>query len=153
VATNISIDDEVMNGLKKKAVDLGLVFSTPNEVLRVMLGIKKQDSIIVKKYEDIEITSPSTSLRWHVMPVRKRIRRFFPGYKLPFILETDMGEVKTYVSSAPQGTHIGDPDKGAYIQRGLKNWFDSHQSKITNGTILQIQAVEPGKRYRLLIKE
>ena len=153
MATNISIDDEAMNGLKKKAVDLGLVFSTPNEVLRVLLGIKKQDGIMVKKYEDIEITSPSTTIRWHVIPVPKRTRRFFPGYKLPFILETDMGEVKTYVSSAPQGTHIGDPDKGAYIQRGLKNWVDSHQSKITNGTIIQIQAIEQGKRYKLLIKE
>ena len=152
MVTDIPIDDEVMNGLKKQAVDLGLVFSTPNEVLRVMLGIKKQDDIIVKGYEDIEITSPSTSVRWHVIPVPKRKRRFFPGYKLPFVLETDMGEVNTCVSSAPQGTHIGDPDKGAYIQRRLKNWFDTHQTQITNGTILRIQALEPGKRYKLSIK-
>ncbi len=153
MAATISIDNEVMNGLKKKAVDLGLVFSTPNEVLRVILGVNKQDSTAVDKYVDIEITSPSTTLNWHVIPVRKRIRRFFPGYKLPFMLETDMGEVKTHVSSAPQGTHIGDPDKGAYVQRGLKNWVDAHQSKITNGTILQIKAIEPGKRYKLLIKQ
>ena len=153
MSNNLSIDDEVMNELKKKAVDLGLVFSTPNEVLRVILGVNKQDSIVVDKYVDIEITSPSTTLRWHVIPVPKRIRRFFPGYKLPFILETDMGEVKTCVSSAPKGTHIGDPDKGAYMQRGLKNWVDTHQTQITNGTILRIQALEPGKRYKLSIKK
>ena len=43
MATTISIDDEVMNGLKKKAIESGLVFSTPNEVLRVILGVNKQD--------------------------------------------------------------------------------------------------------------
>lgn len=153
MTTNILIDDEVMNGLKKKAVDLGLVFSTPNEVLRVVLGLKYQDTIILNKYEDIKITSSHTSLRWHLIPVPKRMRRFFPGYKLNFILETNLGEVTTHVTSAPQGTHIGDPDKGVYIQRGLKTWFDYHQLKITDGTILQIHAIEPGKRYKLSIKQ
>ncbi len=147
----VHVDDEVMKELKKRAVDLGLVFSTPNEVLRILLGVKKRNETIFDKYVDIEIKSPSTSERWHLIPVPKRIRRFFPGYKLPFLLETDIGEVKTHVSSAPKGTHIGDPDRGTYIQGGLKRWFDTHQTQITNGTILRIQVIEPGKRFKLSI--
>ncbi len=149
----IHIDDEVMKELKKRAVDLELVFSTPNAVLKVLLGLHKQDDTILDKFVDIEIRSSYTSQRWHVITVPKRNRRFFPGYKLPFLLETDIEEVKTHVTSAPQGTHIGDPDRGTYIQSGLKKWFDTHQTQITNGTILRIHALEPGKRYKLSINK
>ena len=152
MAPVIRIDDEVMNELKKRAVDLGLVFSTPNEVLKAVLKLHKEQETIVDEFVDIEIKSPHTSQNFHLIPVPKRIRRFFPGYKLPFLLETDLGEIKTHVTSAPQGTRIGDPDKGAYIQTRLKNWFDTHRTEITNGTILRINAFEPGKRYRLSIK-
>ena len=149
----IRVDDEVMNELKKKAIDLELVFSTPNEVLRAVLGLHKQDNIIFDKFVDIEIKNPHSPQNFHVIPIPKRIRRFFPGYKLPFILETDIGEIRTYVSSAPQGTHIGDPDRGAYMQSGLKKWFDTHKTQITSGTIFRIQVLEPGKRYKLSINK
>jgi len=154
----IRIDDEVMNELKKRAIEFGLVFSTPNEVIRALLGLHKQDDIIANKiiankYVDIEIRNLHTSQKYHVIPIPKRMRRFFPGYKLPFSLETDIGEVKTHVSSAPKGTHIGDPDKGAYIQSRLKNWFDSHQTDLKIGATLRIQALEAGKRYKLSINK
>jgi len=153
MAPVIRIDDEVMNELKKRAIEFGLVFSTPSEVIRALLGLHKQDDIIADKYVDIEIRSLHTSQQYHVIPIPKRIRRFFPGYKLPFSLETDIGEVKTHVSSAPKGTHIGDPDKGAYIQSRLKNWFDSHQTDLKIGTTLRIQALEAGRRYKLSINK
>ena len=35
----IRIDDEVMGELKKRAVDLALVFEPPNTVLRIVLGL------------------------------------------------------------------------------------------------------------------
>ena len=35
----IRIDDEVMNELKKRAIDLGLVFEPPNTTLRIALGL------------------------------------------------------------------------------------------------------------------
>ena len=148
----IHVEDEVMEELKKRAVDLRLVFGTPNAVLKALLGLHKQDDIILDKFIDIEIKSSYTSLNWHVILIPKRNRRFFPGYKLPFLLETDIGEVKTHVSSAPKGTHIGDPDRGTYFQSRLKKWFDTHQTQITDGTILRIHALEPGKRYKLSIK-
>jgi len=39
----IRIDDDVMNELKKRAVDLDMVFSSPNEVLKVVLVLTTAD--------------------------------------------------------------------------------------------------------------
>ena len=111
------------------------------------------NKIIADKYVDVEIRTLHALQQYHYIPIPKRIRRFFPGYKLPFSLETDIGEVKTHVSSAPKGTHIGDPDKGAYIQSRLKNWFDSHQTDLKIGATLRIQALEAGRRYKLSINK
>ena len=147
----IRIDDEVMNELKRRAIDLGLVFSTPNEVLRAIFRLEKQDNIEIDKFVDIEIRNPYTPQQWALIPIPKRKRRFFPGYKLPFVLETDLGEIRTHVTSAPRGTRTGDPDGGAYIQSGLRKWFDAHQAQLANGATLHIEASEPGKRYKLSI--
>jgi hypothetical protein len=40
----IRIDDEVMDRLKKKAIELGLVFESPNAVLKKILGIDSDTS-------------------------------------------------------------------------------------------------------------
>jgi len=128
-----------------------LIFSTPNEVLRALLELDTQGNTIVDKFVDIEIQNPHTPQWYHLIPIPKRKRRFFPGYKLPFVLETNMGAVRTHVSSAPKGTCIGDPDGGVYIQSRLRNWFDTHRLQLANGATLRIQALEPGKRYKLSI--
>ena len=151
MAPVIRIDDEVLDVRKKRAVDLGLVFSTPNEVLRAVFGLEKQNNIGGDKFIDIEIRNPYTPQQWALVPIPKRKRRFFPGYKLPFVLETDLDEIRTHVTSAPKGTRIGDPDGGAYIQSGLRKWFDAHQAQLANGVTLHIEALEPGKRYKLSI--
>jgi len=39
----IRIDDDVMNELKKRAVDLDMVFSSPNDVLKAVLGLTTAD--------------------------------------------------------------------------------------------------------------
>lgn len=41
----IRIDDDVWSELKRRAVDLGLVFEPPNAVLRVVLGLSPQASL------------------------------------------------------------------------------------------------------------
>ena len=38
----IRIDEEVMSVLKKKGKELGLVFVTPNIVLRIILGLPEK---------------------------------------------------------------------------------------------------------------
>jgi hypothetical protein len=150
----IRIDEEVMEALKRKAMDLGLVFSTPNEVLRAVFGLNKQkNNIVIDDSIDIEIRKPYTPLRWALIPIPKAKRRFLPGFKLPFVLETDMGEIMTRVTSDIGGTRIGEPDKGKYIQGGLRKWFDTHRAQLENGVVtLRIEALEPGKRYKLSIR-
>ena len=147
----IRIDDEVMDELKKRAIDFELVFSTPNEVLRAVFGLAKQDIIKVDKFVDIEIRNPHTSQQYHFIPIPKGKRHFFPGYKQPFLLETDVGVIGTHVTSAPKGTPIGDPEHGAYIQSKLRGWFDVHRAELANGATLHIEALEMGKRYKLSI--
>jgi len=147
----IRIDDQVMEELKKRAVNLGLVFGTPNEVLRAIFTLDKQGNGEVSKFVDIRIRKPYTPIRWALIPIPKRERQFFPGYKLPFVLETDISEIQTHVTSAPRGTPIGDPVNGKYIQGELRKWFDVHRAQLSNGVILHIEALEPGKHYKLSI--
>ena len=37
----IRIDEEVMNKLKERAMEYNMVFSTPNDVLKVILGLTR----------------------------------------------------------------------------------------------------------------
>lgn len=101
---------------------------------------------------EIQLHTIHTPKRYGLIPVRNEVRRFFPGYKVPFLLETDIGEIETQVTSAPQGTQIGNPNAGNYIQGGLKPWYKQHHS-LSDGSTLIIEAIEKGKRYRLSIKE
>ena len=47
----IRIDDEVMNELKKKATELGLVFEPPNTTLRTILGLEKRPEEKSREFE------------------------------------------------------------------------------------------------------
>jgi len=103
--------------------------STPQDTLEVILG------------------TPS-NIKFHTLDVLKIHRHFFPGYKIPFELETDIGIIQTWVTSAPAGTERGDPDKGAYIQANLAEWYRRHPS-IKVGDKVVFKAIELMKRYRL----
>ncbi|MDY6911065.1 MAG: hypothetical protein SVM79_01705, partial [Chloroflexota bacterium] len=121
MAPVIRIDDSVMNELKEKAVGLGLVFSTPNEVLRAILGLGNEE--VVGESERVIVVQLSkihTPRKWALIPIPHEKRRFFPGYKLNFALETDIGVLTTHVTSAPSGTTKGDPEGGKYVQGGLR---------------------------------
>lgn len=90
-----------------------------------------------------------TSITYSLIPVRGKARLFFPGYKVEFTVETDLGNVITRVTSASKGTKTGEPDKGNYVQGGLTDWFRKHGSEIRGGYCLRIRQLEKGKRYRL----
>ncbi|HUU18166.1 MAG TPA: hypothetical protein VMW72_13535 [Sedimentisphaerales bacterium] len=91
-----------------------------------------------------------TPKKYALIPIPQKYRSFFPGYKIPFILETNIGEIKTQVTSGPRGTEIGDPEAGKYIQGGLKPWYDTH-GELKQGNTLIIEVIEPKKRYKLSI--
>jgi len=149
----IRIDDEVMDELKKRAITLSLVFEPPNVTLRRILGLDGKDltrPVGHRSVVEIELKSLYTPRRWALIPIHKDKRSFFPGYKVPFQLVTDIGDVTTRVTSAPKGTPVGDPNGGAYIQGRLRKWYDNHP-ELKDGAKLRIEASEPGKRYKLSI--
>ena len=148
----IRIDDDVFQCLQKQAVPL---VDTPNDVLRRLLGLEKQKPETINKpsgnsYVDLPVVSIYTQRRWGLLTVPKRVRKFFPGYKVDFILESDIGKVVTRVTSAPKGTAVGNPHSGKYIQKNLRPWYEKHP-ELKDGDVLRIHALEPGKRYKLEI--
>ncbi len=98
---------------------------------------------------EIVIRNPSF-INFHIFQIPKGRRQFLPGYKVPFTLETDIGEVQTYVVSAKAGTQVGDPNAGYFFQAGLAEWYRQHPT-IRVGDKVKITAVEPMKKYRLEI--
>lgn len=111
-------------------------------------------NIFAKTTNKIEIILRNlhTPRRYALIPIPKEYRRFFPGYKVPFVLKTDIGEIRTKVTSAPKGTEYGDSDAGNYIQGGLKPWYNKHKD-LKEGDKLIIEVIEPKKRYRLYVEK
>lgn len=97
----------------------------------------------------VRLGNPHSAIAYSLIPLSNRVRTFFPGYKIPFRMETVSGDVETQVTSAPSGTRVGAPDKGTYVQGGLTDWFRRHKREIESGLCLRIGQVERGKRYRL----
>lgn len=113
---------------------------------------KEGKEIITIGKRSIEITLRNiyTPKKYAVIPLPKEHRSFFPGYKNPFVLITDIGEIRTKVTSAPKGTEYGDPEAGSYIYGGLKPWYGKH-SNLKEGDKLIIEVVEPKKKYQLKV--
>jgi len=111
---------------------------------------------VISEYPDrieIILNNLHTPRKWSLIPCPGKYRSFFPGYKVPFILETDIGEITTKVTSDRKGTKIGDPEAGNYIQGGLRPWYDKHR-ELKEGDRLIIEVIEPKKkRYRLSISK
>ena len=62
----------------------------------------------------IPIILTNSAIRTPHIPVPKEYRNLFPPYQVEFILETNQGEVATYMTSATRGLHPGDSD-GKYF--------------------------------------
>jgi len=80
-------------------------------------------------------------------------RRFFPGYKVSFILQTDLEDIETRISSGSKYSRVGDPAEGKYISGGLKPWVRNHYNEIQDGAVIVIENIEPGRIYRLSLKK
>ncbi len=156
----IRIDNDVWTELKKRAEPL---VDNPNSVLRKILHLdisnirsplanptdRRMD--LSSEFIEIKYKNLKTPRTWALFPLPKAHRRFFPGYKVDFDLETDCGVVRTHVTSAAKGTPYGDPDAGKYIQSNLSDWYANHQ-ELKQGDILHFKCLVPGKRYRLSVK-
>ncbi len=93
---------------------------------------------------EVTIRNPSF-IKFHLFVIPKVKRPFFPGYKVHFILETDIGEVETWVTS-----RTASQPEGVYIQGNLAEWYRRH-STIQMGDKVTFKVIEPLKRYRLEI--
>lgn len=93
-------------------------------------------------------------LRYNLIGMRQSYRGLFPGYRVPFDLETDVGTFRAKVTGAPQGTPHGDVNAGTQIKSvgvgDLTYWY-SHHPEVVEGSILLIEVLEPMVRYRLSV--
>jgi hypothetical protein len=71
-------------------------------------------------------------------------------------METDKGNIPTWVASTTKGgkrggtEKVGDTEAGMFIQKKMKPWFDAHP-ELKAGDKLKLTVIEPMKRYRLEI--
>lgn len=162
----IRIPDTIYKRLENHAIG----FDTPGGVIEKLLDFYEKyhhqtnedlyhTFLESPNHKDLSISSDKTEIvlsnvkakkKYALIPLSDYNRPFFPGYKVPFVLKTDVGEFETKVTSAPKGTQIGDPEAGTYIQGGLKPWFDSHRN-LKDDDILIIEKIED-KLYLLTIK-
>ena len=141
---------EVIEQLEQKAEqDNPNTFSVEYETKNVFSRKQKferQDNTV-----EITLNKVHTPKKYALIPLSKKNRRFFPGYKNPFVLETDIGDITVQVTSAHKGTKNGDATAGNYIQGNLKPWYDKHKN-LMDGDKLIIEEIEPNKRYRLRLE-
>ena len=149
----IRIDDEVMNELKKRAIDFDLVFEPPNVALRNILELdinnsgekanenstKQSDAIAI----EIELTN--SARKYVLIPLPKSKNTFFPSFKKTFELKTDVGVLTAHVTSEHNDSHVG-----SQIRARLGPWFKKHP-ELKAGDKVRISIIEPGKRYELSI--
>ncbi|MBI4303303.1 MAG: hypothetical protein HY665_03060 [Chloroflexi bacterium] len=166
----IRVDDQVMDELKKRAIGLGLVFEPPNATLRRVLGLDTAvmdakdmkavaDGIVSKVLEQaaktknmIELKLNASSREYVYIPLPKDKRHFFPGFKVDFQLETDVRTLTAHVTSQANGAsvEVGNPHAGTHIRGKFGRWFAKHP-ELKAGDRLRIEALEPGKRYKLSV--
>ncbi len=111
----------------------------------------KNVSLIIDNNTIEILLRKNSPIRYHLIPIHKKNRHLFPGYKIEFILETDIGEIPAKVTSAPKGTKEGDPDAGRYIKNsGLTEWYKQHKD-LKLGDKISIKVIEDKQRYRLSV--
>lgn len=104
--------------------------------------------IILPKKRNSQTRGPSWET-YHLIPVPKSQRFFWPPYQVDFALMTDAGTIITRVVG--ESGKKGDPNDGSYITKGLGQWYRNH-SKLRPGSILEARRLEDF-RYNLRVKK
>jgi len=113
----------------------------------------RNHSHLVESGKCLEITleNPRTPLEYTLIPVQKSVRRFLPGYRIPFLINADGEVIRTHVTSAAGNPRAGDPLAGHYIRDGMRGWFGRHRREIKPGVRLRLREIRPQKEYALEI--
>lgn len=77
MAPVIRIDDDVMEELKKKAIELNMVFATPNEVLKTILKVK--ENMLIKTIDLTFPQSEDANVQKLIDGIRSTILRLSPN--------------------------------------------------------------------------
>lgn len=112
---------------------------------------------IRSKLEDFDIEIKPTDLKYSIMQIPREHREKLPGYKLGFILESNVGPIITHLASTNNRyAKIGDALEGNYMLAGrlsgentlgLRSWYEHNKIKI--GNRVRIKSLEGNKRYQL----
>lgn len=82
-----------------------------------------------RKSVTITLDDPSW-IDYHIIPVLKEYRDFFPPYKVEFYFNTNIGRHKAHVTSASSGDTRNDGEIGHYICGRLRKWFEHNEVKV-----------------------
>ena len=127
----IRVDDDVWKELQNRAEPL---VDTPNSVLRRLLfqSVKQnpqhEPEPLSTKTIQFPIETLHSAVSYSLIPIPKKYRYYFPGYKIKFKLESGLDTYDTQVTSALDGTPYGDPMGGVRIQGNLGPWFKNIQN-------------------------
>jgi hypothetical protein len=100
---------------------------------------------------EITLRTIESNAKYGLIPLPEEHRRQFPGYEIPFVLETDIGSLECHVTSDTGKPQKGHPTAGKRIQRNLIPWYKEHP-ELKDGAVLVIETLSHHKRYRLGIK-
>lgn len=147
--------NETLKSIRLPYIRLPYIRTTTQEITPSNMQQLRVRNVYSKSSNIIEIVICNDSpKKFNLIPCPKQFRHLFPGYKMPFILETDVGEISAKVTSAPKDTHIGDPNAGSYIKSVVRNdltrWYKKHKDLKFDDKII-IEVLESKKRYRLNI--
>lgn len=77
--------------------------------------------------------------KYKVITVREKFRNMFPYLREPFKLETNVGEIETYINN------------GGNIAKGLSKWF--RENKVNEGDRIVIEPLDSENKHYKLYKE
>ncbi len=91
--------------------------------------------------------------KYRLIPISQKIRQFFPGYRVPFEVDSDIGTFDVYVTSAGKHTFAGDKNAGGYLKgNGLTRWFDSHP-ELHSSDVIVFELIDPAKKYKMYVRK
>lgn len=104
-----------------------------------------------EEVEEIKVVLRKSHIEYSHIYVPSEFRDFFPGYEIPFTVETNIGEIETYITGASAGTEKGNATAGSYFSKGMTEWFNAHPA-LEAGDKVMIEIVKPKERYKLRVK-
>lgn len=95
--------------------------------------------------DSFEVNLVPSCMKYYYIHIPVAKKHLFPDFKTTLELDTDIGLIEA-------GFNV-DPAWGAWLQKGLSNWFKAH-AQLKPGDKAIITVIEPNKKYRLgILKE